>query len=224
MVERVLDWKPKPDPQSMRFLLGPAGPDSPCTNLHAYKSIRRFKNVWLDQGSEGACTGFGEETVRALTPFPKATDNEHARSVYHEARIQDEWPGEAYEGSSVNGAMKAARKFSFILRWYWATTMEQAKHGLSHHGAGELGIWWYTGMFNTDSDGFVRPSGKQEGGHALALAGYQPFNGGVRYRLENSWGQDWGDDGGCWIWEQDLQQLLNDNGELAFPAKDRTRA
>ncbi|MFZ5861716.1 MAG: C1 family peptidase [Nitrospirota bacterium] len=61
----------------------------------------------LDQGQEGACTGFALAAVinyllhqrgvrRAVSP----------RMLYEMARCYDEWPGEKYEGSSARGAMK----------------------------------------------------------------------------------------------------------------------
>jgi hypothetical protein len=67
----------------------------------------------LDQGEEGACTGFGlgavinyllfRQFVIAKTP-PSPTVS--TRMIYHLARKYDEWPGEDYEGSSCRGAMK----------------------------------------------------------------------------------------------------------------------
>jgi hypothetical protein len=61
----------------------------------------------LDQGNEGACTGFALAAVinyhlaeckreRCVSP----------QMLYALARRYDEWPGEAYEGSSARGAMK----------------------------------------------------------------------------------------------------------------------
>src|SRR5262249_34399836 len=61
----------------------------------------------IDQGSEGACTGFALAAVinfhlaeRKLTHFVSP------QMLYNLARRYDEWPGEAYEGSSARGAMK----------------------------------------------------------------------------------------------------------------------
>lgn len=217
MTERTLDWRPHFDPRSLhhRFAALPF-----CNNLSVRKhGLQRRKDVWLDQGVEGACTGFGAEHVRALSPRPMRTSDQLARDVYHEARRQDEWPGEDYEGSSVNGAMKASRKMGLITSWRWAYNLQEADHGLSYHGAGELGIWWYSGMWNTDATGFLHPTGDRVGGHALALAGYRYLNGAKAYRLENSWGPAWGDFGGAWIWAVDLERLLREDGELAFPNK-----
>jgi hypothetical protein len=181
----------------------------------------RTKSVWLDQGREGACTGFGEEHVRALSPYSQPTNDALAQQVYELARRHDEWPGEDYEGSSVNGAMKAARELGLIKSWMWASTTDEVRHGLSYHGAGEMGTWWYSGMWNTDIDGFIHPRGEKVGGHAYALAGYKIMNGSRVYRIDNSWGPDWGVGGAAWIWEEDLQMLLDDQGECAFPSKVR---
>jgi hypothetical protein len=192
-----------------------------CANLTERNSIIRKKTIFLDQGQEGACTGFGEENVRALTPYPQTTSNRQAFKIYERARFLDEYPGEDYEGSSVNGAMKAAREAGFVKGWRWAKTGPEIRHGLSYHGAGEAGTWWYEGMYETDVDGFVHPTGKKVGGHAYAIAGFNWLNGFLRYRIENSWGADWGDNGGAWIWEYDLLPLIDDFGEMAFPQKVR---
>ena len=80
----------------------------------------------LDQGKEGACTGFGlaavvnylrweywvRDNVRARRspnhgqPAPKVSP----RMLYQNARLYDEWKGEDYEGSSCRGAMKGFHK------------------------------------------------------------------------------------------------------------------
>ena len=82
----------------------------------------------LDQGEEGACTGFGlaavvnyllfRQFVHAKTP-PSPTVS--TRMIYHLARKYDEWPGEDYDGSSCRGAMKG---------WF-------------HHGVCSDALWPY---------------------------------------------------------------------------------
>jgi hypothetical protein len=219
MTERTLDWRPNWDSRSDKHRLS-ATPM--CATLSARASVMRTKKIFLDQGREGACTGFGEEHVMALTPYSKTTSDSLAQQVYYEARRQDEWEGEDYEGSSVNGAMKASRLMARISAWKWAKTTAEAAHGLSYHGAGELGTWWFEGMWDADDVGFIYPTGAQVGGHAYALAGYKVLGTGERaYRIENSWGPEWGDNGGAWMHESTLATLLADEGELAFPAKIR---
>jgi hypothetical protein len=68
----------------------------------------------LDQGKDGACTGYGLaavinylhwERIQRLTGGPPPT-KVSPHMLYHMARLYDEWDGEDYEGSSCRGAMK----------------------------------------------------------------------------------------------------------------------
>ncbi|MFT3815308.1 MAG: glycoside hydrolase family 19 protein [Acidovorax sp.] len=68
----------------------------------------------LDQGAEGACTGYGLATVAHYLLLrrrvvPDATPIS-PRMMYDLARRYDEWPGEDYSGSSARGAMKGWHK------------------------------------------------------------------------------------------------------------------
>lgn len=64
----------------------------------------------LDQGEEGACTGFA--TAAALNILRQRQgglapgDSASPRMLYEMARLHDEWEGSGYEGSSVRGAIK----------------------------------------------------------------------------------------------------------------------
>jgi hypothetical protein len=80
-------------------------------DLDDYKS---WQVPILDQGQEGACTGFGLATVanyllrrRKIVSDPKPVS---ARMLYEMAKRYDEWPGEDYSGSSARGAMKGWHK------------------------------------------------------------------------------------------------------------------
>lgn len=64
----------------------------------------------LDQGQEGACTGFGAAAAINLLKYLQSDSDElqivSARMIYEMAKKHDEWPGEDYEGSSCRGAIK----------------------------------------------------------------------------------------------------------------------
>ena len=61
----------------------------------------------LDQGSEGACTGYAlAAVINYLLRGRNVQRIASPRMLYELARRYDEWPGEAYEGSSARGAMK----------------------------------------------------------------------------------------------------------------------
>jgi hypothetical protein len=81
----------------------------------------------LDQGSEGACTGFGLACVVnylhwrvALALNDKRKQHPVSpRMLYHLARFYDEWPGEDYDGSSCRGALKAWHKHGVCTENLW---------------------------------------------------------------------------------------------------------
>ncbi|MEP7184898.1 MAG: C1 family peptidase [Rhodanobacter sp.] len=65
----------------------------------------------LDQGQEGACTGFGLACVVNYlrwrkSSMPKKLESVSPRMLYNFARRYDEYAGEDYEGSSCRGALK----------------------------------------------------------------------------------------------------------------------
>ncbi len=65
----------------------------------------------LDQGTEGACTGFA---MAAVVNFLFRTRGRPFRAsprfLYENAKRYDEWKGDDYEGSSIRGAMKGFLK------------------------------------------------------------------------------------------------------------------
>jgi hypothetical protein len=81
----------------------------------------------LDQGQEGACTGFGLACVVNYLFFRQTLEKEEDRNsepvsprmLYHLARFYDEWPGEDYEGSSCRGALKAWHKHGVCAESLW---------------------------------------------------------------------------------------------------------
>ena len=61
----------------------------------------------LDQGQEGACTGYAlAAVINFLLAGRGVRRLTSPRMIYEMARRYDEWPGEGYEGSSARGAMK----------------------------------------------------------------------------------------------------------------------
>jgi hypothetical protein len=91
----------------------------------------------LDQGQEGACTGFGlAATINSLfwrrsvlkpgvgweilvDDMATPPEQVSTRMLYHLARLYDEWPGEDYQGSSCRGAIKAWFKHGVCSKEVW---------------------------------------------------------------------------------------------------------
>ena len=89
----------------------------------------------LDQGQEGACTGFGLAAVvnyllwmrgltsRGAAPKSKAFQSVSPYMLYDLARFYDEWPGQDYEGSSCRGAMKGWHKHGVCDQGFWTQSI-----------------------------------------------------------------------------------------------------
>ncbi|MBB4302773.1 hypothetical protein GGD81_001809 [Rhodobium orientis] len=106
MGDRVVDVKPDPPDLRDRFYV-PALIDLKL-KLDPPKRVEV-----LDQGQEGACTGFGlAAVINHLNGFRRQAGGEYLprrvspRMLYEMAKLHDEWEGEAYSGSSIRGALK----------------------------------------------------------------------------------------------------------------------
>lgn len=81
----------------------------------------------LDQGQEGACTGFAMAACinfhlvdNGRVPQKNISkDCVSPRMLYEMARRYDEWPGENYEGSSARGTMKGWVAHGVVNRTSW---------------------------------------------------------------------------------------------------------
>ena len=178
-----------------------------------------------DQGQEGACTGFALSSAitlmnrlrhQKLDP-PQTTPTASPRMLYEMAKINDEWPGEDYEGSSIRGALKGFYNngaCSDDVAPYkdgdknWYLKVEHAKDArklglgayyrlrpdiIDYHAAlNEVGVIYVSAMvhrgWQNPSKGDIKPSHLTEGGHAFIIVGYDETG----FLIQNSWGEDWG--------------------------------
>lgn len=103
--------------------LDPVFPDDEQVD-QLFPSYSQAKLI-LDQGREGACTGFGLAAVINYLLWVRADgkfftdDRVSQRMLYHLARFYDEWPGEDYEGSSCRGALKGWHRHGVCLEANW---------------------------------------------------------------------------------------------------------
>lgn len=92
----------------------------------------------LNQGNEGACTGFGLACVtnylywlrhlgapRSQMPAPVSP-----RMFYELAKLYDEWPGQDYEGSSCRGALKGWHKHGVCSSTLWPYPLDDNGAGV----------------------------------------------------------------------------------------------
>jgi hypothetical protein len=139
----------------------------------------------LDQGHEGACTGFALAAVVNYQLAKRSLKHSASpRMLYEMARRYDEWPGEGYVGSSARGAMIGWARHGVCSDDQWPVhlagsdhfTPERANLALRtpggayyrvmhrsvrdmHAALAELGILFCTLMVHS---GWANPAGKAE--------------------------------------------------------------
>lgn len=149
---------------------------------------------------------------RLISPVWTTYDSAQDRvSLYREAKKYDPWPGEDYEGSSTDAPFRVLRLRGVIPGWQWLFGVEEVKEWLIHYGPVALGTYWYDDMFYPDSRGYIEPTGSIAGGHAYRVVYYSPKD--RRFRIVNSWSRGWGQSGRAWISEDNLDALLQQDGE-----------
>ncbi len=87
----------------------------------------------LDQGTEGACTGFGLAAVINLLKYGEGQVKFRAstRMLYEMAKKHDEWPGEKYQGSSCRGAIRGWHNMGVCEEKEWPYTIAKADRDLT---------------------------------------------------------------------------------------------
>ena len=86
----------------------------------------------LDQGTEGACTGFGlAAVINHLNALRGSPVRVSARMLYEMAKKFDAWPGEEYSGSSCRGAIKGWYSMGVCREETWPYEANDADRHLS---------------------------------------------------------------------------------------------
>lgn len=184
----------------------------------------------LDQGPDGACVGFGTTHRIAALPisFGGAT-YEYAFKLYKAAQKLDPWEGEAYEGTSVLAGVKAAQTLGHFSAYRWCFTIEDIMRAVAHEGPVLIGIDWLNDMFTPDEQGLLHPAGGVAGGHCLIIRGLTLDPRGVRkgvgpvFRVTNSWGANWGENGEAYIRVEDYERHLMPGADQCVPTEKRVK-
>ena len=224
--KRTFDWAPSFDPKSRNYAISEKIRSTP----------RRVDTIWdigpiLDQGSEGACVGFGWTAQTLASPFKSDLNKSKslksprepepfALHVYKEAQKVDKWPGEEYSGTSVLAGAKTMKTLGFVTAYAWAFNVDDIVNSIIAKGPVVLGIPWHSGMYKAPG-GVLKVSGKKVGGHCIVAVGFkassQKFGGKSSIILQNSWGEDWGVEGLAEIEVSELEKLMSSGGEACIP-------
>ena len=123
----------------------------PVEDLRKYLPKYSKAGLILDQGQEGACTGFGLSCVVNYLRWVKAhtpakMESVSPRMLYTLARRHDEYEGENYEGSSCRGALKGWFNNGVCLESDWPYSAEKsntATYGFAARAANvTLGVYY----------------------------------------------------------------------------------
>jgi hypothetical protein len=179
----------------------------------------------LDQGQEGACTGFGLATVANYLLNTRRHDRDRTpvspHMFYDMARRYDEWAGIDYEGSSCRGAIKGWFKHGVCAQQLWAG--QQAQIGMltdkivTDAAKRTLGAYFrvnhksLVAMHSAMSEvGVLYASATVHGGWSSVgsdgIIAYDPTPTGghafaivgydeTGFWIQNSWGTGWGKEG-----------------------------
>lgn len=222
-----LDCIPSEDPRRLDYPVGLG-----AVPLPGVKKSHGFPTTAvLDQGREGACTGFAVAHDIACAPAAhKTVTDAYARQVYRWNQRNDEWAGESYEGSSVNASMKFLKAHGFITDYRWTWSVEEIATIIVTKGPVCVGVEWFEGMYWPGADLLLKAAGRVVGRHAYILRGYSPA--GVAwtlpdrterlfpfptFRMRNSWGADWGANGDAFIAVDTFAMLMARGGDAAVP-------
>lgn len=236
---RTFDWAARFDPRSLNYRAAPGVTAMPKTGR-----IWRHGPV-LDQGQEGACVGYGCSGAVAAEPSSRAgVSDTYARNWYHRAQRLDEWPGEAYEGTSVLAGCLVGRERKLWTGFRWAKAPSELAAGIGRDELGPaiIGVQWSEQLYDVPASGLLPADVKLDPnlGHCVLLFGYAPAwsdcspelradldaIGLARaaelirqpaFPLLNSWGESWGDGGVALAPAELVQRWVNARGEFGLP-------
>lgn len=212
-MNQLMGWAPRFDERSRGFPVGTwTGPRAPVTKLWPC-------NVFLDQGSEGACVGFAWAHATCAPPQRRVVTGVGARMIYRSAQTVDQWRGEDYSGTSVLAGAKTMSHLGYLTEYRWAFSLDDVVRAVSHVGPVVIGVNWYEGMMSTrpagSKRGYVVVEGGRVGGHAIMVQG---VNVEERFlALHNSWGVSWGNNGCARLSWGDMERLIDERAECCVP-------
>lgn len=201
-----------PDDRDRKFAL-PVG----AGKLPRSKHWRRGKRVF--QGDTPRCVGYSGANWALGYPIAQYVNPD---GLYTLAQFLDEWEGTDYDGTSVRAGAKVLAELGFIREYRWGFSIDAVLEALLTKGPIWLGTDWLRGMDEWDADGVIRATGRTAGGHAWIADGYDRRTGLVRGIT--SW-RDFGLDraGGLWLPAEDLEKLLERDGEACLPIEARPK-
>lgn len=165
----------------------------------------------VDQGNTPRCVGYSARNwLQNSLVMTRIGDGPSGDLIYAEAQKIDGWPM-PHDGSSVRAGAKVLQTIGYIQSYVWADSIDTIKIYILQNGPVIIGSNWTANMMQPDNNNFVHATGNVVGGHAFCLVGYSSKL--TAFRILNSWGRGWGNQGRAWISEQDMASLFSNQAE-----------
>jgi hypothetical protein len=155
---------------------------------------------WGDQGDTPECVAFS--SLHWLADGPVTHEVHPYQDPTSFFAAIDGGP----DGAVIRDAFKWMQALAVVGSYHWALNLEELRNCILETGPFVIGIPWFEGFDNPDSHGLVQPTGNIRGGHALEVNGYNKNHG--LWRIKNSWGRTWGDEGRLWMTDQTLEYVV----------------
>lgn len=182
-----------------------------------------------DQGSEGACEGFGNSMM--MTLLNKKRYNPWW--LWNQGKMIDEWsdtnPGDnnGTSGRAVCEVLKTQGHTLWkkeapslehgIQEYRWATTVDEMRTGIANNAPIAIGVDWYENFDKPEKRsngwwiGLAGSLGKVRGGHCVCVYGASDKK--QAFRVKNSWGRNFPL---VWLPYKTMEILLKDAGEACL--------
>ncbi|MCC6278459.1 MAG: hypothetical protein IT289_11150 [Oligoflexia bacterium] len=231
--KKLLGWKPPYNTDHQRLWAYSALVPRTATRVEKVLKVNKNYISKYDQGSEGACVGFGSSWMMSILNR-RYYD---ARWLWNMAKEVDIWPDTNpgdQNGTTVMAAMDILRglghvrvvgqrryrpnKKEGILENRWAENVDQIRTAISKGTPVTIGVKWYNNMDSPElisGDYWIAKNGlgrhERNRGHCVCIIGASDERQAVK--IINSWGTNYPQ---SWLPYRYLQRLLNEDGEAAI--------
>ena len=168
-----------------------------------------FPSKSLNQKNTPHCVGFSMAAFGINSPVNTMYTNQDGHDFYYKCKIIDGRPG-VEEGTYVRSGAKVLQNVGRIDNYAFARDITAIRWWLTYRGPLIVGTLWTEEMFLPDKDNVISIGGNVVGGHAYLL---KEIKGGKYFGFQNSWGEDWGENGKAYISIEDFELLFKYNGE-----------
>jgi hypothetical protein len=170
-----------------------------------------LSDIRIDQGASPRCAGYSgqnwELTEPVMDPYEKSITGD---DLYTACKQVDGYPDQ--DGTTTNALMKVLRDRGLVKTWTWAWLPSTVKRFVLGKGPVLVGSWWRAGMDNYSADFTMSYTGENRGGHAYLLVGYDDAR--KAFRVLNSWGDHWADNGCAWLTYGSLWRMILEKGKF----------